>query len=72
MGEGSDTSGGEGAQLRSALNRLASIGAGQEQLQKDVEKLKLYGQQAIVLGIYTVALAGLIYLTLRSVKAAIK
>jgi hypothetical protein len=56
---------------RSAYAAIGSLKADVDQMQKDVEKIKLYGQQALVLGVYTLAVAALIYLTLRSLKGAV-
>lgn len=50
---------------RSMLNRLAGISAGQEQLQKDVDKLRGDVKALLILGAYAAAIALLTFLAVR-------
>jgi len=44
---------------RSILNRLASVQAGQEQMQKDVDRLRANAAATLTLLVYVFALGGL-------------
>ena len=52
---------------RSILNRLASVQAGQDQMQRDVDKLRAATSAVLICFVYTAALAALIIYWLRKV-----
>jgi hypothetical protein len=60
---------GRSTDTRSILNRLASVQAGQEQMQKDVDKLRAGMAAVLTCFAYTVALAALVIFYLRKVAS---
>lgn len=65
MSEEGDTVGSDGAQLRSLANRLAGITAGQEQLQKDVDKLRASTNATLIVVCYVLAVSVIVFVSVR-------
>jgi hypothetical protein len=63
MSEPADTS------TRSLLNAVASVRAGQEQLQGDVDKIRASLNGLAVMGLYTLSIAVLIFVVIKWPKA---
>lgn len=50
---------------RSILNALSTVTAGQEQMQKDVDKLRASTHALLILGVYGIALGFIVYMVAR-------
>lgn len=58
------------SELRSALNRMASLDAGQQQIKGDVERLRNQLHSVLILCVYSVGMSFVIYMAVRGLKGS--